>query len=603
MSLPPLANLFAVHRDDPSVLAAIAADLETSGEFAHVWRPAPGWVAATAPLPGGEPDSAAVRASGFAFAEGRDLVEGPWPAARSERLADAAERADVAPERLASIPGDFGFVRFRRDGGATVVRSCGGLAPFYLWQSGRDLAVSTRLGDLVRYLPEEPRLDPLVNAAWTMGYAVFLNRRTFLTDVTILDRGRAALLQPGRTATFQQYWHPRVKRLERPSAARTAEHASQLRTLLIEKLRRDLDPVDGNLLTLSGGVDSSSLAALAVGVVGRRVWTWSLLPGPKDLFDREMSYIAPLLRRFNIERTWWFRLWYSTAIVELLHDAPRVVFHVIHPALCALPAIVREAPVRVLFGGEFADEICGSGGTTPDWAAHTSLLRLFSSVWKLPSGPKDILRWGKHRALELARRPVLPLPGSLAAFIRPQIREEYADWHDQRRRDAARDRQERRFLALCTETAGFVTMNWEAASAVGVRRSFPFLNREILELAFECHPSELVGPGPKKLLRAALRDDVPAANLYRGDKGGWGHRLHAGSVEFNTSLPEVLRTVVRDEWMEAVPSTAGPSDVRGLFQLATFVKSLAAQRSARQTSAATSAGAVILQRKKRTHHG
>lgn len=585
MSLPPLANLLAIRRDDPLVLNRIAVDLESTGEFAHVWRPARGWIAATAPLPGGDPDSAAVRGSGLAFAEGRDLVEGQQAAARPDRLARVAELSDLMPERLDSVPGDFGFIRFRSDGTATVVRSCGGLVPFYLWQSGRDLAVSTRLGDLVRFLPEEPRLDPLVNATWTTGYSVFPDRRTFLADVTILDRGCTASLRPDRSATFQQYWRPRVKGLAQPTPERAAEHASRLRKLLLDTLHRDLDPAGGNLLTLSGGVDSSSLAALAAGIVRRPVWTWSVLPGPKDLFDREMSYIAPLVSRFGIERTWSVRIWHQTAVLELLPQAPRIVFHVMHPALCSLPAIVREAPVRVLFGGEFADEICGSGGTTPDWAAHTSPFRLFASLGKLPSGPKDVLRWAKHRTLEIRRNPVLPFPGALPAFIRPRIREEYRQWYDQRRRDAARDGHDRRFLALCTETAAFVTMNWEAASALGVRRSFPFFNRQILELAFECHPAELVGPGPKKLLRAALRADVPEKNLYRVDKGAWGSRLPAGPASVSPVLPDTLRDVVDEAWMQTLPLTARRSDVRGLVQLRLFAESFAGRRFARTMGA------------------
>ena len=54
---------------------------------------------------------------------------------------------------------------------------------------------------------------------------------------------------------------------------------------------------------------------------------------------------------------------------------------------------------------------------------------------------------------------------------------------------------------------------------------FPFVTRELLELAFELHPSELVGPGTKRLLRYALAGDVPAKNLQRPDKG------HPGSGE------------------------------------------------------------------------
>lgn len=164
MTQPPLANLFAVHDPDPTSLNDIMVDLKRSREFAEVWRPASGWVAAAAPLPGGEPDGSAVRHHQLAFAEGRDMLENQVGKDPDERFREIAELTDLRPESLASLSGDFGFIRFRADGNATVVRSCGGLVPFYLKQAGNRLALSTRLEYFVRYLPDEPGLDPLANA-------------------------------------------------------------------------------------------------------------------------------------------------------------------------------------------------------------------------------------------------------------------------------------------------------------------------------------------------------------------------------------------------------------------------------------------------------
>src|SRR5256712_2947130 len=417
MTLPPLANLFAAHDPDPLRLADLAADLEASGEFAAVWRPAPGWVAAAAPLPGGPVDQFEGRHSALAFAEGRER------------------------------DGDAGFMRFDPDGAATVTRSCGGLVPFYLWQSDSKVATATRLGDFVRFLPDEPRVDPLVNAVWTTGHGLFPDGRTFLAGVRILGRGCRVRLAPGRSIATERYWDPRPSSLPRPTPARAREHAERLRALLVEKLARDLDPEGGNLLTLSGGVDSTSLAALATRVLRRPVWTWSLLPDPEDRYQHEMSYIAPLLEQCGIERSWVVRLRAETRL-DLLRAAPQVVFHVIHPVLCALPGILREAPVRVLFGGEFADEVCGSVFTWPDWVAHTSVVDLIAHPRALPTGPRDMVRWAKRRVLSAVGRPVLPFPPDLPEFIQPEVREEYRTWLDQRGRRAAQDQEPRAHLAL-----------------------------------------------------------------------------------------------------------------------------------------------------------
>jgi len=165
--------------------------------------------------------------------------------------------------------------------------------------------------------------------------------------------------------------------------------------------------------------------------------------------------------------------------------------------------------------------------------------------------------------------------------VRSDVQDEYRQWYLARQTRAARDKQDGRFLALRAESSGWVAMNWEAASAVGVRRSFPFFTREVLELAFECHPSELVGPGYKKLLRAALHADVPALNLSRTDKGGWGRQLPATKLLNAIPLPDTLAQVVDPAWMDAQPQSTRFSDLQGLVQLQVFAKALAARRRAR----------------------
>src|SRR4029077_308797 len=140
----------------------------------------------------------------------------------------------------------------------------------------------------------------------------------------------------------------------------------------------------------------------------------------------------------------------------------------------------------------------------------------------------------------------------------------------------------KRYLALQAEKDGFVTMNWEAASALGVRRSFPFFYREVLELAFECHPSELVGPGTKKLLRAALAGDVPSRNLNRADKGHWGGSARDLQLESSGPLPAGLEGVVLPDWYPNPPPLVDAATARSLTALAVFARSLEARRRERR---------------------
>src|SRR5207249_3811123 len=96
---------------------------------------------------------------------------------------------------------------------------------------------------------------------------------------------------------------------------------------------------------------------------------------------------------------------------------------------------------------------------------------------------------------------------------------------------------------------------------LGVRRCFPFFNREVLELAFRCHPSELLGPGPKRLLRDAVGGDVPSHNLLRPDKGGWGRGQPPPRVTLDTEIPAGADRLVRDGWLPDPPLEAAPEDI------------------------------------------
>ena len=268
-------------------------------------------------------------------------------------------------------------------------------------------------------------------------------------------------------------------------------------------------------------------------------------------------------------------------VLELLGSAPPVVFPIMHPALCALPAAVREAELHVLFGGEAADEVCGSHFTLPDWATHTSLLQLIVDVLRrdLPYGFGDLRRWAKQRALRLRRKVATPYDGALLELARPEIHEEYAEWVERQRKRAAADTRPLRYLALLLEDEGFLAMNWEAASSLGVRRVFPFFTREVLELAFSCHPRELIGPGTKRLLRAALRDDVPPGNLNRPDRG-WTGAPAFPERRWDEDLPHAAATFVRPEWWPRPRHPVGFGDCFALKLVIRFTRTFEGMSSA-----------------------
>jgi hypothetical protein len=135
----------------------------------------------------------------------------------------------------------------------------------------------------------------------------------------------------------------------------------------------------------------------------------------------------------------------------------------------------------------------------------------------------------------------------LPGWARSETEAEYQDWLRARGAAWARDRRPLAALADLAAADGWVAMNWEGTAPLGVRRSLPFFNREVLELAFRCHPSELLGPGTKRILREALRDDVPARYLLREDKAVWRPHLVTARWRVNGPLPAAAAPLVRPD--------------------------------------------------------
>ena len=542
----PMADLFAVADREPEALDRIEERLANAGDFAVVWRPTPGWVAAWAPLPESSPEREEVRAGGFAFIEGRDRLEHPSDPGWLERVRELADRS---PHRLHELPGDFGFIRFRPDGSALAVRSCGGWVPLYLHRGERGrLAIGTRLNYFPRLLPTRFLPDPLVNASWDRTPLRFIDGRTFVAGVTILPRGSYTEVGADRAPQTDRYWDPRPEVGDEPEPS--PEHPRQLREILIETLSRDLDAKDRNLLLLSGGVDSSSLAALAAGTLGYHLSSWSLIPPADPEQARDLSYIDPVVSQFGIDPAY-RREHTEEADRRWTLNSPALPFQVLHPALCDLSNICTEHEIRVLLSGMFADEVCGHVQVLNDWVRHTSFWSLVGGA-PLPFGRRNYVGWARRRMRDAIGRPQLPTM-DLPQWVSQDVQDEYADWIKRHQSALARDRRPLRELAARASADAWVAAYWEGTARLGVRPLLPFFNREVLELAFRCHPSELLGPGPKRLLREALRDDVPARNLMRPDRGFWNGHHTDGNWRMDGPLPDIAAQVMRSDWLPGPP--------------------------------------------------
>ncbi len=578
MTLPRLADLLAIHTPSADEHAVRKRLLEPHFDEV-VGRD--GWTIAVKALPHSGPEPDGARAAGLFFSEGAHRATA---AGHGEPPDAIARLAREQPERLDRLPGDFGFLAVDGEG-LTAVRSAGGLVPVYFTTAGGVPAVATRLSLLASYTEVPLEVDALVLGQWaSCGNSGWVDGRSFLRDVGALRRGEHVRIDAGARVRRGRYWSPRGARARErgappPSPAVRREHAERLRALLVASIEEGLLREGGNLLTLSGGVDSSALGALAAGTLGFELATLTFHPADPSATALTSGYIDHLAQRVPLGP----RL--EETLDEPRHRAliasgPDVVFPMIHPALARLPSLREEIGVATLIGGEGADEVCGSGWTVPDWAEEVALGRLPGRPWALPSGPTDVLRWGKHRLLGAARRPVLPVEADLGELFELSVRAEHREWVRDTRRALAADDGPLRHTALILDLDVWIDMNWEAAATLGVRRVIPFGGREVIELAFECHPLELVGPGHKRLLRAALAGDVPPRNLERPDKGDARPPLEPPRVVGGPLHPG-LAGLVRDDWLPAPEGPLGYLDRGRLATLEAFLARLDAVRARR----------------------
>ncbi len=558
-------KFFAYFDPDPAGMSAMESDLRRSGRFDWVGHAPSRWLVARS---GAEHDSQ----SEFVSLEN-------WPDVPHAELAARLRQHDWE-NFLCSGRGNYAFAHFDRSGRVRLVRASAGVVPIYVWRVGERLACASRLGEIARFVPDEPELEPLVNATCCTMHGWLGDRRTFLTNTQMLAMGETACAS-NSAWSISRWWDPSKARPLRPTGVAAEEHAQQFRSLLLRNLESAFETGESTVLTLSGGVDSSALAALAAGTLGRRFSTLSFIPAVEPNHSGTRALIDSLLAPFrqNVVDRWEFEHSIRSRL-GLVQQAQREVFLVANPALCVLPRLA-DAGIRSLCGGEYCDDLFGSVLTREDWDLSTSLTDLVRHRDELPRGARSALGWAYRRALMRVGRAPLHRPRVLPRFIRSELRADYRELMRDKQRSLAEDRRPRVFLAQRLESAqNAVAQNWEVTSSLGVRRFYPFVSRELVELAFACHPSEGQGPGTKKLVRRALRGLVPDSHLLRETKEDWTEPPTL--VTWGRPVPEELSKIVAPEVAERPPAQLDGADALRLTLLLNISEGLRTARAERR---------------------
>jgi hypothetical protein len=548
--MPPLCNFVAVHEvggDDAVGAAAQIARRLGCDETATLTT---GWTVGASWLPGRR-DSTLHAGTGAIWCEGSHTVS-------AERARDMVAQPASVPATIGAITSDVTGVVFHPDGSATVARSPGGRVPLYISHSPQRTVIASLL-TWAGAVAVDPELDPIAMVPWFAGWSFAPERRSPLKGFTTIERGATHHLRIDGSRGDGRSWSftPHFERHGRVDTA--TEAAPLLRDAMLDTLDAELPSDARSLLTLSGGLDSGTLAFLAGRELGRDVVTLSLVPrlGPRR--TPELARIARVRELAGV--TGHDEVEVAPDDLDgLLEQAPPVVAPARHPTLGRLPALVERWNPRVIFGGEFADDLCGGLVSVPDWARETRAWDLVRGHGA-PAGWKGVARWGYWRTDRLRGGLSVPYP-TAPTWLRADIRDEYGAWlesvHDQTAPGP------RRWFNLLFADDGWLAMNWETASAMGVRRLTPFVTKPILELSQLVNPRDLLGGWYKRLLRLAFAESVPAEILDWRGLGHWGREA------FPRGATTTVRAPVHDErvlsWVapdaEAVPQSALRAAVR-----------------------------------------
>jgi asparagine synthase (glutamine-hydrolysing) len=260
--------------------------------------------------------------------------------------------ADIV-ERL---EGMYAFVLIdRAQGIAVAARDPFGIKPLYFCETPRGIGVASEMRPLSRLV--EPRADDAALAellvfSWAAGS---------LSNLRSIERvpGGTVLTIPLRGGAVRRRRFCDVLDTLKPDDSVSPDTAETETLKAIEQSVRDHLMSDvGYSLQLSGGVDSSLVAALASRAAGRRLASYSVSLGD-HAFD-EGEFRQPVVERYGLEH-------YEVAIggKEFADALPRAVRHMEGPVPhggCVTLMLLCDrmrAGAKVALTGEGADEMFG----------------------------------------------------------------------------------------------------------------------------------------------------------------------------------------------------------------------------------------------------
>jgi asparagine synthase (glutamine-hydrolysing) len=418
-----------------------------------------------------------------------------------------------------------------------------GVKPLYFTYVGDQLVFGSELKAILQHPRVRRDLD-LVALNEYLSYEYVPSPRTILRGISRLEPGHV-LLWDRHGERRMRYWNVSLARSEDRPPVKWRDHADALKQILSRSVARELVSDVPIGVLLSGGLDSSTIAALAVQHYPDRLQTFSISFDERS-FD-ESKYARLVAERLGTQHR---ELTLTSGVAADL--VPRIPDFLDEPfgdssliPTYLLSKFAREH-VKVVLGGDGSDELFAGYPTLTahrlieyyerfvPWHLRTylvpSLLRIAPVSFDNISFDFKMRRFLAGRGVPLEDRHHRWI-GSftdeektdlLSDWVKPAVRDTYAEAYRHGRECDARLMLNRvLYDDLKMYLEGDILFKVDRASmATSLEVRVPFLNAEVVNFAMrlpvEMKLRRFTG---KYLLKRAMQGDLPAEVLSRSKKG------------------------------------------------------------------------------------
>jgi asparagine synthase (glutamine-hydrolysing) len=447
------------------------------------------------------------------------------------------------PKSLQEFNGIFAFAIWDRDRQQLfLARDRMGVKPLYYTVAGDDLIFASEMKAMLAHPQTGREIDPLSVSKY-FTYSYIPAPHSIFKGVNKLEPGTC--LTFGRNGLHKTiYWD--IPMEDNPvNTAPLTECAEGLRELLRDAVKKQLRSDVPVGVFLSGGIDSSSIAALASEVSVTRVHTFSV--GFEESSYDESPFALEVARRYGTEHH--HEMLSARRALDLLPDVMKILDEPFGDASILPTWMLSQFTarhVKVALGGDGGDELFAG---YPSFQAHRIMekLSILPTAWRerLISAAKKLPVSHRYASLDFLIQQFFK-----GAGVSPEIR--FFLWmgcygSEQKRgllssqlqeqllrtnayediinyvRQSRLTRDFERLQYLCMKLYmqdGILVKVDRASMANGLEVRVPFLDHNLVEYAAGMHPAyKLHGMKTKYVLKKAMENHLPASIIHRRKAG------------------------------------------------------------------------------------